>query len=97
MIGFLIYIIIYIKPDITFALDKLSQYIQNLYKYYKQTIKCLLKYIKSIIKYQIRFGPNKKLIIYLNANFANNKFNRKSIIATIGLINRESVFWASKK
>ena len=70
---------------------------QNLYKHYKQIVKYLFKYIKSIISYQIKFEPNRKLIIYLNANFANNKFDRKSIIATIRLIKGKSIFWASKK
>jgi len=92
IIGSVIYIIVYIKPNIAFILEKLSQYIQNPCKHYKCAVQRLLRYLKSFILIKISFEPKKNLIVYFNIDYITNKIDRKSIIASIGLLGGELVF-----
>jgi hypothetical protein len=39
-----------------------------------------------MIQFVISFGPNRKLMIYSDTNYASDKSDRKSIIAAIGLL-----------
>lgn len=97
VIGSLMYAMVYTRPDIAFALGRLSQYMQDPCEHHERAVKRLLRYTKSTISHRIRFGPDGKLVVYSDADFASNKFDRKSITATVGLIGGGPVFWASKK
>jgi len=81
MIGKLIYLIIYIKPDISFALRKLSQFISNPAEYYKQGVKALLRYIRFTANLEIIYGiGDAQFIGYSDADYITNKTNRKSTL-----------------
>jgi len=56
-----------------------------------------MRYLKCTIKNRISFGPKGKLIVYLDTDWATNKFDQKSITALVGLIGEGPVFWGSKK
>ena len=86
------YAMVYTRPDIAFALRRLSQYIQDLAEHYVQALKCLLHYLRFIIKFRISFRPARKLVIYSNADYASNRSDRKSIIASVGLIGGGPIF-----
>jgi len=86
------YVMIYTRPDIIFALRRLSQYIQDPAKHYASALKRLLCYLWSIIKSRICFGLGGKLVVYSNTDYASNKIDRKSISASVGLIGRGLVF-----
>ena len=80
----LIYIIIYTRPDIVFALGKLSQFISNLTIRYSYEIKELLRYLRfnsniSII-YQGKENKIIQLIEYSDTNYIIDRDDRKSII-----------------
>ena len=60
-------------------------------------MKHLLRYLRLIIIYYIRFSPYRKLIIYSDIDYITNKTNRKSILAFIGIISGGLVFWGSRK
>ena len=45
----------------------------------------------------ILFESKGKLIIYFNANYANNKLNRKNIIIIFELIEGNLIFYINKK
>ncbi len=45
VIGLIIYAMVYTRPDIAFALRRLSQYMQDLVEHYAQALKCLLYYL----------------------------------------------------
>jgi len=92
-----IYTMIYIRPDIVFAFERLSQYIQDLYKYYKYTVCCILRYFKSSISTRISFRSKGNFVIYSDADYTTDKSDRKSITVSISLLGEEPVFWASKK
>ena len=64
------YTIMYIYPNIAFALRKLSQYIQDLSKRYWIYLKALIRYIRLSVYLQLRFRYRKSpnLIVYTNAD-----------------------------
>ena len=88
---------VYIRPDIAFALKRLSQYIQDSCKYYKHIVYCILRYLKSSISIRISFEFKGNLVIYSDTDYITDKSDRKSITVSIGLLGGGPVFWASKK
>ena len=97
VIGSVMYAMIYTRPDIAFALGRLSQYMQDPAEHHASALKRLLRYLRSTIKSRICFGPGGKLVVYSDADYASDKTDRKSISASVGLIGGGPVFWGSKK
>jgi len=62
---------------------------------YAQGLKQLIRYLRCTIKNKISFGPKGKLIIYLDADWATDKFDQKSITALVSLIGGGPIFWGS--
>ncbi len=83
---------VYIRPDIAFALRRLSQYMQDLAEHHVQALKRLLYYLRFIIKFRISFRPARKLVVYSDTDYASNRSDRKSIIALVGLIRGGPIF-----
>jgi len=85
-IGSLIYTIIFTRPDITFVLDKLSQYISKLAEYHRYILKYLIKYLKSTVKQKLYYRPGreyKNIVVYSDTDWASNKSDRKSILESM--------------
>jgi hypothetical protein len=97
VIGSVMYAMIYTRPDIAFALGRLSQYMQDPAEHHASALKRLLRYLRSTIKSRISFGPSGNLVVYSDADYATDKTDRKSISASVGLIGGGPVFWGSKK
>ena len=97
VVGSLMYAMVYTRPDIAFALGRLSQYNQDPTELHAQGLKRLMRYLRSTIKNRISFGPKGNLVVYSDADWASDKSDRKSITASIGLIGGGPVFWGSKK
>jgi hypothetical protein len=55
-IGSAIYLMVYTRPDISFALRKLSQYMSKPAKYHSIALKNLMQYLRSTIQQQLCFG-----------------------------------------
>jgi len=91
------YAMIYTRPDIAFALGRLSQYMQQPAVHHALAVRRLMKYLRSTIKARIRFGLGGELITYSDADWASDKKDRKSVTASVGLIGGGPVFWTSKK
>ena len=96
-IGSLMYAMVYTRPDIAFALGRLSQFMQDPAEHHAQALKHLMRYLRSTISLRISFGPIGKLVVYSDADWASDKTDRKSITASVGMIGGGPVFWASKK
>ncbi len=56
-----------------------------------------MRYVRFIINLGITYGVSEsmKLIKYFNSDYDLNRLNRKSILAYIYMLNKESVFWMS--
>ena len=97
VIGTLMYAMVYTRPDIAFALGRLSQYMQDPAEHHSNALKRLMRYLRSSIRARIKFGPSGGLVTFSDADWASDKVDRKSITACVGLIRGGPVFWASKK
>src|SRR5450631_1636048 len=94
------YAIIFIRPDIAFTLGKLSQFISDPAKHHSHALKSLFRYLKSIIKTKIRYGPGgvyKQFVLYSDSNWANDKVDRKSISGSTTMFYSGPISWLSKK
>ena len=60
------YAMVYTRPDITFTLKKLSQYIKDPADFYIKAVKNLMRYIRSTITYRMKYnkGVNPILSLY---------------------------------
>ena len=94
-----IYTAINIRPDITFTIRKLSQYVVDPVRYHEQTIKYLIQYLQLIIKHHLTYKTSKsnQIIEYTNKDYMKNYQDRKSIIKIIFLFNNDSISWLNKK
>jgi hypothetical protein len=71
VIGSLLYIIVFTRPNIAFVLGKLSQFMSDLAKRHNHALKNLLRYVKSTIQQKLHFGPGgayDHMVIYLDAD-----------------------------
>jgi hypothetical protein len=100
-IGNLMYGMIFTRPDLAFALGRLSQYMAKPAIHHGHALKNLMRYVRSTIKQKIRFGPGgvheNKFGIYTDADWASDKSDRKSISGGIGMFYGGPYCWASRK
>lgn len=72
----------------------------NLAKHHGHALKNLLRYVKSTIKQKLRYGPGgvyENLVMYSDADWANDKSERKSISGSITMFYGGSISWSSRK
>ena len=98
IIGGFLYRTIYIRSDIVIVFGKLSQFLSNPTVYYAEALKELLYYIIELLNRYIRYGGSRHdIIVYSDADWANNKLDRKSVSGGIIIFNRGPISWYSKK
>ena len=56
---------VYIRLDIAFTLKKLSQYMKDPADFYIKAVKNLMRYIRSIITYRMKYNKGVNLILSL--------------------------------
>jgi hypothetical protein len=91
---------VFTYPNIEFVLGKLSQFISDPAKHHGYALKKLLQYINSIIKQKLRLGPwgaYNYMVVSLDANWASNKLDRKSISGSVAMFYGGLISWSSKK
>ena len=90
MIKKLMYMMMYTRSNIAFALKKLVQFMSDPFKRHNYKIKTLLKYLKSnpdmSIIYREKSNEVVQLIDYSNADYASNKNNKKSTINQVFML-----------
>jgi hypothetical protein len=99
-IGSLMYAMVFTRPDIAFVLGKLSQCMSDPAEHHGQALKYLFRYLKSTVKQRIRYGPGgdyKYFVVYSDADWANDKVDRKSISGSITMFYGGPISWSSKK
>lgn len=99
IIGSLLYATTHTRPDISFALGKLSQYMSDPAKHHGHALKGLLRYIRSTISQKMQFGPGSEegLVIYSDADWASDKTDRKSTSGNVAMLYNGPVSWGSRK
>ena len=104
-IGSLMYAAIHTRPDISFILGRLSQYLSDPAKHHQRALKGLLRYVRSTIDYGIEFGTSgstassgsPKVVGYSDSDYAMDKSDRRSILAYVYLFDGGPISWMSRK
>jgi hypothetical protein len=98
LVGSLMYAMVHTRPDIAFALGKLSQYMQDPSERHWTYLKALMRYVRSSLMLRLRFGPGKDmdLAVYTDADWAGQKSDRKSTSGGVAMLYGGPVCWLSK-
>jgi hypothetical protein len=98
VVGSLMYAMVHTRPDIAFALGKLSQYMQDPSERHWTYLKALMRYVRSSLMLRLRFGPGKDmdLAVYTDADWAGQKSDRKSTSGGVAMLYGGPVCWLSK-
>jgi hypothetical protein len=101
-VGALIYLIIYMCPDIAFPISYLSKFIVKPGTKHAMVLKCLFCYLRGTIDTGISFSvlnslSNPQLISYSDSDFAADLDNRCSTSGFVFLLNGGPISWKSKQ
>ena len=98
-VGSVMYAAINTRPDISFAVGKLSQYVTDPAKHHEQAMKYLLRYLRSTIKRRLtyRASGSNQVTGYTDASYAADRQDRKSTMGTIFLLGGGPISWSSRK
>jgi hypothetical protein len=96
-IGSLMYASIGTRPDITFAVTLLSQYLQNPGRAHWEQAKRVIRYLKGTRDRELKFGPDKGVEGFSDANWGNNTDDRHSICGYVFMLNGGAISWSSNK
>ena len=99
LIGSLIFLAKCSRPDISFAVSKLAQYMSGFNESHWKAAKHVLRYLKGTMDMGITYFPSEDitLIGYTDADYAGDKISRKSTTGTVFLVNGKPVSWCSQK
>ena len=102
-IGSLMYLMICTRPDLGFAVGRLSQYCENPLKMHWNAVKRIYHYIKGTqdmgIVYDAKSTPSSEtsVIGYCDSDWAGCSDSRKSTEAYVFLLTGGAISWRSKK
>lgn len=99
LIGMLLYVSTNTRPDIAVSVAILSQRIESPRQVDMNEVKRVIRYLKSTIKLRLKLSPtpNKRLMAYSDADWAEDRVTRKSMGATICLLHGGAISWISRK
>nr|GEV13012.1 zinc finger, CCHC-type [Tanacetum cinerariifolium] len=97
-IGFLMYAMTSTRPDIAYAVGKLSRYTSNPSTHHSYAIIRVFKYLKKTMDYGLSYvGFPLVLEGYSNASWITNSEYHTSTAGWVFLLGRGAISWASKK
>ena len=96
-IGSLMYAVIGTRPDITYAITALSQYLQNPGCTHWEQAKQAIQYLKGTCDYELKFSALGGTEGYSDANWGNDLDDRHSICGYVFMLNSGTISWLSKK
>ncbi len=102
-VGTLLYAAISTRPDIAFDVNRLAQHMQAPTVADAQACDRVFRYLAGTRNYGLLFGRNAsqstglRVSAYADADWGNDKTDRKSITGWIAMLNGDPISWASKK
>ncbi|XP_048502967.1 secreted RxLR effector protein 161-like [Beta vulgaris subsp. vulgaris] len=98
LIGCLMYAMTSTRPDIAFAIGKLSRYTSNPSMEHWQALRRVLRYLNKTIHFSLTFkGDPSVLEGYLDGSWISNKEDYSSTSGWVFLLGGGAISWASKK
>ena len=105
IVGKLMYAMVGTRPDIAFAVGLLGRYSQAPTEHHLQMAKRVVRYLKHTKRAHIRYRHDThktdksdiNVTIFIDADYANDISDRRSITGYLSLINDSPVSWTSKK
>jgi transposase InsO family protein len=101
-IGSLMYLMVSTRPDICFAVGKLSRYLDQPTIFHWNAVKKLIRYLKGTLNYGIVYRKSlianfNKISGYSDSDYGSDTENRKSTSGFLTLYNDGIISWCSKK
>ncbi|UYV68000.1 hypothetical protein LAZ67_5002754 [Cordylochernes scorpioides] len=99
-IGSLMYLMNGIRPDIAYAVSRVSQFLNNPGPSHWTAVKKIFRCLKATKHIGICFGGSSRttsLIGFYDADFAGNLDTRKSTTRYVFMLNNEPISWCSQK
>lgn len=100
LIGSLMYIMLGTRPDLCYSVNYFSQF-QNCYnENHWQHLKHVLRYLQETKNFGLKFVKIKQYLnvsAFVDADFANDENDRKSITGFLIKLGGNAIFWKSKK
>jgi hypothetical protein len=83
------------RPDVAFAVHKVSKYMHNPLEPHWITVKCILRYLKSTISHALLIQPSTavKLHCFSDADWASDRDGRRSIGAFCVYLGKNLISW----
>ena len=95
-IGSLMYAAIGTRPDITFAVTLLSQFLENPGRAHWEQAKRVIRYLKGTRDHELVFGSAGGVEGFCDANWGNDIDDRHSICGYVFTLNGGAISWSSK-
>lgn len=98
-VGSLMYLSIGTRPDITFAVNSASQYLEDPKKIHWNAVKRIIKYLKGTMRYGLYFPAQQdiQLLAFSDADFAGDVETRKSTTGLVLKLSESTISWSSQK
>ena len=98
-IGSVMYLMVSTRPDIAYAVSVLSRYMSNPGLTHWEAVKWLLRYLAHTTHYGLTFSKSGNSVClngYVDANYANDRDNRKSTTSFIFTLCGSCISWKSQ-
>lgn len=96
-VGALMFLSTVSRPDISYALNIVSRYLNNPGRDHVNAVKRIIRYLIKTKELCITYNGNSELIGYSDSDFASDIDSRKSNTGYIFMMNGGPVTWASRK
>jgi len=97
LIGSLMYLSVFTRPDITYAVSVLSQFNNEFGEEHWTAAKRVLRYLKGTADRKLKFSKGDDLKVFADADWGNCVVDRKSYSGYVATICNGAVAWRSKK
>lgn len=96
-IGSLLFLCSVSRPDICYAVNVLSRYVNNPGQLHVNALKRIIRYLIGTKDLCIKYGERNDLMGYSDSDFANDVDTRKSTTGYIFIMNGGPITWSSQK
>ncbi|CAK1579062.1 unnamed protein product [Parnassius mnemosyne] len=97
LIGSLLFLCSVSRPDISFAVNVLSRYVNNPSQQHVNAVKRIVRYLINTKDLCIKYGESDGLIGYSDSDYASDVDTRKSTTGYIFMMNGGPITWSSQK